>query len=90
MNIQPPPHWHADGLCNQTDPEAFYPEKDGDNGRAARRVCAACPVRDTCLEDALEREEPHGIWGGMSAQQRRAILDAQQRTTQHHTSTSAA
>ena len=88
MNIEPPPDWHADGLCNQTDPEAFYPE-DGAS-LPARRVCAACPVQDTCLQDALDRAEPYGIWGGMSARQRRAILAARRRTTQHHDTTSAA
>ena len=88
MNIQPPPDGHADGLCNQTDPDAFYPE-DG-TSLAARRVCAACPVQNTCLEDALAREEPHGIWGGMSARQRLALLDARKRTAQHRNTTSAA
>lgn len=90
MNIQRPPDWHADGLCNQTDPEAFYPEQAGDGGTAAKRVCAACPVRDTCLEDALDREEPYGVWGGLSTQQRRRMLAARRRTTHHHDTTTAA
>jgi len=28
------------------------------------RLCAGCPVRQTCLADALARGEHHGIWGG--------------------------
>ena len=30
----------------------------------AKSVCAECPIRESCLEGALERREPGGIWGG--------------------------
>lgn len=30
----------------------------------AKALCASCPVRDMCLAGALERSEPHGVWGG--------------------------
>ncbi|GAB2964201.1 WhiB family transcriptional regulator [Saccharothrix stipae] len=89
MNITPPPDWHADGLCNQTDPDAFYPDQAGDSAPAARRVCATCPVQPTCLEDALDREGEYGVWGGMTARQRRNLLAARRRTTQHHDTTAA-
>lgn len=63
------PEWQDDALCAQTDPEAFYPEKGGST-REAKRVCLACPVRDECLQDALERNDQHGIWGGLSHRER--------------------
>jgi len=31
---------------------------------AAKRVCSECPVLAPCLEGALERREPGGVWGG--------------------------
>jgi WhiB family redox-sensing transcriptional regulator len=31
---------------------------------AAKRICAECPVIAPCLEAALERREPCGVWGG--------------------------
>jgi WhiB family redox-sensing transcriptional regulator len=31
---------------------------------AAKRICAECPVIAPCLEEALERREPCGVWGG--------------------------
>jgi WhiB family redox-sensing transcriptional regulator len=31
---------------------------------AAKRICAECPVMATCLEGALARREPWGVWGG--------------------------
>jgi WhiB family transcriptional regulator, redox-sensing transcriptional regulator len=30
----------------------------------AQALCADCPVRELCLAGALERREPHGVWGG--------------------------
>ena len=30
----------------------------------AKRVCAECPVLAPCLEAAIERGEPCGVWGG--------------------------
>lgn len=65
--------WMDDALCAQTDPEAFFPEKGGST-RAAKSVCAACPVRQECLNYALEHRETSGIWGGLSAQERRDLL----------------
>lgn len=73
------PPFAADALCAQTDPEAFYPEH-GESTTAAKTVCAACPVRAACLDYALRRHERHGIWGGLTARQRRT-LHAQRRRT---------
>lgn len=61
--------WMADALCAQTDPEAFFPEKGG-SSRAAKKVCAECPVRAECLAYALEHGERYGVWGGMSERDR--------------------
>jgi WhiB family transcriptional regulator, redox-sensing transcriptional regulator len=30
----------------------------------AQGLCAGCPVQEMCLAGALERREPHGVWGG--------------------------
>jgi WhiB family transcriptional regulator, redox-sensing transcriptional regulator len=27
-------------------------------------MCAKCPLRSNCLREALDREEPWGVWGG--------------------------
>lgn len=69
------PDWWWDGLCAETDPEAFYPEKGGTT-EPAKRICARCPVIAQCLDHALATDEPHGIWGGMSARERRRLLRA--------------
>lgn len=30
----------------------------------AKRICAECPVMAECLEGAINRREPWGVWGG--------------------------
>ena len=64
------PWWWAQGLCAQTDPEVFFPEKGGST-REAKQVCRACPVRAECLEYALAHDERFGVWGGLSERERR-------------------
>jgi WhiB family redox-sensing transcriptional regulator len=60
------------GLCAQTDPEAFFPDK-GERTRPAKAVCEGCPVRDECLNYALEHNERFGVWGGKSERERRVL-----------------
>jgi WhiB family redox-sensing transcriptional regulator len=45
------------------DPEVFFAEQPADV-EYAKALCRQCPVRETCLQGALERHEPWGVWGG--------------------------
>src|SRR6185436_9985679 len=67
-----PEPWMASGLCAQTDPEAWYPDK-GESNRDAKRTCLACPVPGECLSYALKHDERFGVWGGMSERERRKL-----------------
>ena len=59
------------------DPELFFPV--GTTGPAlaqveeAKKVCRRCEVREECLRWALEAGQDHGVWGGMSEDERRAM-----------------
>jgi len=66
------PGWWFAGLCAQTDPELFFPEKGG-SVREAKAVCAGCPVRAQCLAHALAHGERFGVWGGLSEHERRRL-----------------
>ncbi|NCY16693.1 MAG: WhiB family transcriptional regulator [Actinobacteria bacterium] len=67
--------WMEDGICRNHKPDTFFPS-DGVGVEVAKRICATCPVVDTCLEYALENHIDHGVWGGTSERQRRRILKA--------------
>lgn len=71
--------WRARALCAdpQFDPELWFPESG--SARAAKRICAACPVRAECLAFSLTLGVPVGVWGGLSEKQRRALPAARWR-----------
>lgn len=66
------PEWQARGLCSQSDPDAFFPEKGG-SSREAKRICGRCDVKTECLEYALGHDEGFGVWGGLSERERRKL-----------------
>ncbi len=41
----------------------FFSEQIDDIARA-KQICTLCPVVEACLDGALERREPWGVWGG--------------------------
>ncbi|MFD7667788.1 WhiB family transcriptional regulator [Streptomyces sp. NPDC059788] len=69
--------WRDHAVCRETDPELFFPTDK--RGRAllqieqAKTVCNGCPVRERCLQWALETGQEDGIWGGLSEDERRAM-----------------
>ncbi|MBN2176921.1 MAG: WhiB family transcriptional regulator [Demequinaceae bacterium] len=73
--------WQYSGLCRQADPNLFFhPENERGFARqrraeAAKRYCARCPVREHCRQHALSVREPFGVWGGLSEDERNAILE---------------
>ena len=64
--------WMVQGRCRDLPPEIFFPS-DGVGVEVARRYCAECPVKGSCLEYALENRIEHGVWGGASERERRRI-----------------
>ena len=57
--------WTLEANCRGFDPEMFFPHPKDRRGQVeARRICAACPVRDMCAEYAHELGVTHGVWGG--------------------------
>lgn len=65
--------WMATGNCNNHPPAVFFPS-DGVGVEVAKKICATCPVKDQCLEYALDQRIDHGVWGGASERQRRRLL----------------
>lgn len=46
-----------------THPDLYFADAQAQLAEA-RELCGACPVKDLCLAGAVERQEPHGVWGG--------------------------
>lgn len=67
--------WQESGVCAQTDPDEFFPEKGGST-KQAKRMCERCPVVAECLEYALAVDERFGVYGGKSERERRDIKRA--------------
>ena len=64
--------WMAEGKCRDHPHETFFPS-DGVGVEIAKRICADCPVRESCLEYALFHDIEHGVWGGASERARGRI-----------------
>jgi WhiB family transcriptional regulator, redox-sensing transcriptional regulator len=65
--------WRDQARCRGADPEIFHPS-DEDDGVEAKAICAVCPVREPCLEYSLTAREKDGVWGGLTARERRRVL----------------
>lgn len=62
--------------CQHVENPAIFFPAPGDPGTEAKRVCARCSVRQGCLEWALDTYQRWGVWGGTSANERRALWRA--------------
>jgi WhiB family transcriptional regulator, redox-sensing transcriptional regulator len=69
--------WLDQGACQSEDPELFFPVTATGPGvmqiARAKAVCRRCLVREQCLAYALDTHQAHGIWGGLSEEERRAL-----------------
>jgi hypothetical protein len=87
------PDWRDDAEC-ATDQYAkhrdlwFPSHGDHEAIAAAKRVCATCPVRTACLDDALAEEGGrshdgrHGIRGGLGPRGRRRRYEQTRKSRQ--------
>ena len=58
--------WRADARCNDRSGRlaGIFFSGDLQDIARAKHICADCPVLVPCLEGAIERSEPWGVWGG--------------------------
>jgi hypothetical protein len=67
--------WRTRGACQAVDPETFFPAPS-EPADAAIALCRTCDVQGACLAWALEVGDCHGVWGGTTPRERRAMLVA--------------
>ena len=73
--------WQMKAACRGPQAAVFFPppqfeRKDEKLDREARakEICATCAVKEPCLDYAVSIREPHGIWGGLNENERKALL----------------
>lgn len=78
--VEPENDWRLEAACRGLDPELFFSSDDIVNRQErqereaeAKAVCTRCAVRTDCLTYALDAGERYGVWGGLTAQERRAL-----------------
>lgn len=67
--------WWVGARCAEADIAVdFFPASPHDAG-PAKAVCATCPVRLSCLAEALNTNPrgDHGVWGGLTEGDRRRL-----------------
>lgn len=81
LNLQP---WMLSGLCaERAEPDYWFPagldeldRRPSFSTRAAIEICDLCPVREECLDYALDQNIRHGIWGGKTTHDRLKMREA--------------
>ncbi len=74
---QDPMMWADHAACAQHPKAVFYPDGGGPGAyRAAKAICVECPVSVECLAYALRTGQTFGCWGGLSPEERDALLEA--------------
>jgi WhiB family transcriptional regulator, redox-sensing transcriptional regulator len=77
----------AGPACVGTDQDLWF-QWDGEaeaawhlRMREALAICAGCPVRQACLDEALSfpASQQYGVFGGMTERQRRELLTERRR-----------
>jgi len=68
------PRQYEAPLCAQVGGELWFPDQGGDTTivRTAVQICKECVHRLECAEWGINYER-HGIWGGLTAVQRKKI-----------------
>ena len=61
--------WRKDSACA----EQWEPFFDWKRVAEAKVICATCPVQAQCLKFAIDNDEREGVWGGLTAKERKAL-----------------
>lgn len=72
--IRPAGPWTRHAACIGNDTDLWFADTRSPVVYAeAKAICDRCPVKRECLDWALEIRTTHGLWGGLTPHQRRAL-----------------
>lgn len=61
--------WSQQAACKGLTTNMFFSE-DVNQIAKAKQVCAGCPVAEECAEYAISTQQPCGVWGGLTEEER--------------------
>ena len=62
-----------DLLCIYCEEEpCAHVAENSEDVKKAKRLCASCPLKASCRDEADSRREKYGIWGGETANERKS------------------
>lgn len=69
--------WRSRAACLEEDPALFFPIGSSTPAllqiAEAKDICRCCRIAGNCLRWAIESRQDAGVWGGLSADDRRAL-----------------
>ena len=80
--LSPQGKWTREALCARSGtPDLWFPRPNTSQGamrdtEKAKTICGQCPVRSACLQWAMDARESHGVWGGLTEQERERLRKA--------------
>lgn len=81
LQLAGPLAWQDHALCAGAGLDLFFP--DGTDTQRAKSFCNVCPVWAECLAYAIDREEAHGVWGGLTSAERKRLRQLCERFAAH-------
>ena len=65
--------WQLQANCDETNTELFFSELKS-KVEKAKTLCGSCAVADKCLQFAIDTKIEFGIFGGVTADERKALV----------------
>lgn len=72
--------WRMSAACRDLDPDWWHPPESvrADRSKRSRQmrsapginICRTCAVRLSCLDYAINTDQPDGVWGGLTPTER--------------------
>lgn len=70
--------WHKQAACYRQGYALYFHEgkfEAKQKAKQAKKYCnEPCPVKDLCLISSLENRDKHGVWGGLTPNERKKLL----------------
>lgn len=78
--------WTFSAACGSAEADLFFPISASFRNLTqvteAKALCDICLVRRECLDFAVRTRQMHGIWGGMTEEERYPLIRARQEASE--------